>query len=114
MCGARAAGMARETRRVLLTRVKRESLGIDEAEPGRLTRLFTLHDASPEGHVGAKRLKVNQREAAPALRRASPRGVAAPAGSLAPAAVRASRCLRILPAEVRGKASTKSKRRGTL
>jgi hypothetical protein len=29
-----------------------------EAEPRRLTRLFTLHDASLEGHVGAKGLKV--------------------------------------------------------
>ena len=59
MCGDRAAGTARETRRVLLTRVKRESLGKYEAEPRRLTRLFTLHDASLEGHVGAERLKVN-------------------------------------------------------
>jgi hypothetical protein len=41
MCGGRAAGMARGTRRVLLTRVKRESLGIDEAEPGP-EGLFTL------------------------------------------------------------------------
>jgi hypothetical protein len=39
--------------------VKRESLGKYEAEPRRFTRLFTLHDASLEGHVGAKRLKVN-------------------------------------------------------
>jgi len=43
----------------LLTRVKRESLGKYEAEPRRLTRLFTLHDASLDGHVGAERLKVN-------------------------------------------------------
>jgi hypothetical protein len=47
------------TQRVLLTRVKRESLGKYEAEPRRFTRLFTLHDASLEGHVGAERLKVN-------------------------------------------------------
>ena len=44
----------------MLTRVKRESLGKYEAEPRRLYRLFTLHDASLDGHVGAKRLKVNQ------------------------------------------------------
>jgi hypothetical protein len=50
--------VAHATRRVLLTRVKRESLGKYEAEPRRLTRLFTLHDASLEGHVGAGRLKV--------------------------------------------------------
>ena len=38
--------MAHATRRVLLTRVKRESLGKYEAEPRRFCRLFTLHDAS--------------------------------------------------------------------
>jgi hypothetical protein len=43
---AGAAFMAHSTRRVLLTRVKRESLGKYEAEPRRLFRLFTLHDAS--------------------------------------------------------------------
>ena len=41
MCGARAAFMARGTRRVLLTRVKWESLANDEAEPGP-EGLFTL------------------------------------------------------------------------
>jgi hypothetical protein len=45
----------------LLTRVKRESLGKYEAEPRRFIRLFTLHDASLEGHVGAAGLRVNQR-----------------------------------------------------
>ena len=70
MCGVRAAGMARDAAgygtpskyyfdgNPLLTRVKRESLGKYEAEPRRLTRLFTLHDASLEGHVGPKGLKV--------------------------------------------------------
>jgi hypothetical protein len=70
MCGVRAAGRARDAAgfgtpskyyfdgNPLLTRVKRESLGKYEAEPRRLTRLFTLHDASLEAHVGAKGLKV--------------------------------------------------------
>jgi hypothetical protein len=35
MCGVRAAETARVTRRVLLTRVKWESLEKDEAEPRR-------------------------------------------------------------------------------
>jgi hypothetical protein len=39
---------ARATRRVLLTRVKRESLGKYEAEPA-LEGQFTLHDASLGG-----------------------------------------------------------------
>jgi hypothetical protein len=46
--------MARETRRVLPTRVKWESLGNDEAEPGRL-RPFTLQWRFAEGHVGRMR-----------------------------------------------------------
>ena len=40
------------------TRVKRESLEIDEAEPGRIARLFTLHDASLEAQVDAAPQKV--------------------------------------------------------
>jgi len=38
----------------LLTRVKRESLGKYEAEPRRLSRLFTLHDASLSAMWGRK------------------------------------------------------------
>jgi antitoxin PrlF len=44
---------ARDTRRVMATRVKRETLGNDETEPGRSTRRFTLHDASLRGHMHA-------------------------------------------------------------
>ena len=51
--------MARDTRRVLVTRVKWETLGNYEAEPGRLTRLFTLHDASLRAHMHAAVHNVN-------------------------------------------------------
>jgi hypothetical protein len=44
----------------LLTRVKRESLGKYEAEPRRLSRLFTLHDASLEAHMDAAVHNVNE------------------------------------------------------
>ena len=48
-----------DTRRVLVTRVKRETLGNYETEPGRLTRRFTLHDASLDGHMDAAAHNVN-------------------------------------------------------
>jgi hypothetical protein len=49
--------MARATRRVLVTRVKRETLGKYEAEPGRFSHLFTLHGASLRGMWGIIPLK---------------------------------------------------------
>jgi hypothetical protein len=53
MCGGRAAGMARGTRRVLLTRVKRESLENTKRSRGAL-RLFTLQWRFAETHIGAE------------------------------------------------------------
>jgi hypothetical protein len=44
----------------LVTRVKRETLENYETEPGRLTRRFTLHDASLGGHMDAAAHNVNQ------------------------------------------------------
>ena len=50
-----------------------------ETEPGRLSRLFTLHDASLREHVGPKELKVNQGGAA--TRQLGAFGLAPRAGS---------------------------------
>lgn len=46
-----------------MTRVNWETLGvIYEAEPGRLTRPFTLHDASLSAHMHAAVHNVNLRD----------------------------------------------------
>jgi hypothetical protein len=49
-----------DTRRVLVTRVKRETLENYETEPGPLGR-FTLHDASLRAHMSAAVHNVNLR-----------------------------------------------------
>jgi hypothetical protein len=62
LCGApRSLYGARIRGGFLATRVKRETLENYETEPGRLTRRFTLHDASLGGPMHAAAHNVNRR-----------------------------------------------------
>jgi hypothetical protein len=61
--------MARATRRVIGNPREKGNLGGNyEAEPGRLTRLFTLHDASLRAHMDAAVHNVNLKSF-PSIRR---------------------------------------------
>ena len=59
MCGTRAAIMAHDVRRVLVTRVKRETLGKNRGGAEVPKDQSTLHDASLRGYMHAAVQKVN-------------------------------------------------------